>query len=156
MPLLSSGIIATAIDANGQAWPVTYQTLTNGGSGNGVLICANLGLTPHLPRILALGPVHWEEATGGPTLGYWQFQFESFVRYAPVLRGHPIPGQHSQTNPYAVAREGRQTLESCTLARQDNGRPGRLPCRGRGAGNRQVGGLAGESRDPGTADPPDF
>ena len=92
-PLLTPGIFATAIDASGQAWPVTYQTLTNGGSGNGVLICANLELAPHLPRILALGPVHWEPATGGPTLGYWQFHFESFTRYSPLLRGHPVPGR---------------------------------------------------------------
>lgn len=95
-PTLLSGTFATAVDATGQAWPVTYQTLTNGGSGNGVLVCADLGRGTHLPRILTLGPVHWEQASGGPALGYWQFHVESFTRYSPLLRGHPIPGSGGQ------------------------------------------------------------
>ena len=95
-PTLLSGTFATAIDASGQAWPVTYQTLTNGGSGNGVLVCADQGRGAHLPRILTLGPVHWAQAAGGPVLGYWQFHVESYTIYRPLLRGHPVWGSNGQ------------------------------------------------------------
>ncbi|GGR13125.1 hypothetical protein [Deinococcus ruber] len=86
-PMLGAGVFATALDHDGRLWPVQYSVLPNAGSGSGVLINASSRGSDGMPRLLALGDVVRERATGGEALGYWRFTFHSYSRCQPTIRG---------------------------------------------------------------------
>ncbi|GGR09651.1 hypothetical protein [Deinococcus ruber] len=90
-PFLTSGLLCEAIDVHGQGRLVRYGVLTNGGGGNGVLICAAQIPTVGMPKLLAFGRVAHAAAEGGEDLGYWRFWFHSFTACEPTLRGTAMP-----------------------------------------------------------------